>query len=85
MKRTGRKHRHLEQRPQTATPPAAAPRPRPSLIELAVCIIVTVIALYFLNRVNDPAQRDCAAQSGKLVKNRWGVPRCVVPGEPAPP
>ena len=91
MKRTGRKHRHLEQRPQPGTPPeAASPRgPRmPSVrrfdIEMAICLIVTLVFLYFLNRADDAARRDCEARGGTWVVNRTSS-RCVFPGAPAAP
>ena len=92
MKRTGRKHRHLEQRPQLGTQlDAASPprtRPLPSVrrfdIEMAICLIVTLVFLYFLNRANDAARRDCEARGGRFVVNKTSH-RCVLPGEPAAP
>jgi hypothetical protein len=91
MKRTGRKHRHLQQHPQPGTPADAASPPGPRMssvrrfdIEMAICLIVSIIVLYFLNRANDAAQRDCEARGGKFVVNRTSQ-RCVLPGEPAAP
>ena len=91
MKRTGRKHRHLEQRPQPRTPPDAASPPGPRLpskrrfdIEMAIILIATLVFLYFLNRANDAARRDCESRGGTWVVNRTSH-RCVFPGEPAAP
>jgi hypothetical protein len=87
MKRTGRKHRRRHGgKPQSGTELDAPSPPRPRLserrflIEMAVCLILTLIFIYFLNKETDAARRDCEARGGKFVVNRTDH-RC----EPADP